>query len=100
MGIEIEGLDELEDQIRKLADLEGGVPMVELFDEEFMLMYTDFTSFDEMLEQSKWQVESQEDFEAIPDDEFDIYVSEYSEFPDWETMMETGSSRYFEKKLS
>jgi hypothetical protein len=99
MDIEIEGLDALQEQLEQLADLEGGVPMTEIFTPEFMMMYTEFDSFDEMLESSPWSVESQEDFEEIPEDDFDEYVDENTEFPSWEVMYQTGAERYFERKL-
>ena len=100
MGVEIEGLDELQNQLEQLANFGDGIPMTELFDEEFMLMYTEFASFDKLLEEGKWDVESQEDFEAIPQDEFDEYIDTNTEFPDWETMMQTGATRHIEEKLS
>jgi len=99
MGVEIEGLDELEKQLEQLADLEGGVPMEELFTSEFMLMYTEFGSFEEFIEASKWTVENQEDFEAIPGDDFDEYVEKHTEFSSWEAMLQTGSEKYLERKL-
>lgn len=99
MDIEIEGLDKLKKQLEEMADLGGGVPMVEIFNPEFMMMYTDFDSFEAFLEASPWSVESQEDFEAIPEDEFDEYVNEHTEFPSWDVMFETGGSRYFERKF-
>jgi hypothetical protein len=99
MDVEINGLDSLKEQIEEIADLEGGVPMVEIFTPEFMKMYTDFESFDELLEASSWTVESQADFEAIPEDEFDTYIDENTEFPSWQVMYETGTNQYLERKL-
>lgn len=99
MDIEIEGLDDLQDQLEQLAELEGGVPMGEIFTPEFMVMYTEFDSFDEFIEESPWSVESREDFEAIPEDEFDEYIREHTDFPSWEVMYQTGGERYFERKL-
>lgn len=99
MDLEIEGLDDLQEQLEEMADLGGEVPMVEIFTPEFMMMYTDFGSFEAFLEASPWTVESQEDFEAIPEDDFDKYVDEHTEFPSWEVMFETGGDRYFERKF-
>lgn len=99
MDIEIEGLDALQEQLEQLADLEGGVPLNEIFTPEFMMMYTNFDSFDEMLESSQWTVENQKDFEAIPESDFDEYVNEHTEFPSWEVMYQTGAEKYFERKL-
>ncbi|TQQ81870.1 hypothetical protein [Halonotius roseus] len=99
MGFEIEGLDNLKDHLEDIADLEGGVPMEEMFPPEFMKMYTQFESFDQFLEESTWTVESQEDFEAIPESEFDDYVDQTTEFPQWQTMLETGGKKYLQRKL-
>lgn len=92
-------LNDLADQFDDMADeaeelegeLEGEneVPFNELFTEKFMRQNTDVDSFDEFLEQSQWEVESQEDFRAIPDDEFDEYVDEHSDFDSWEEMLGT-----------
>jgi len=105
MGIEINGFDELQDELNRLAqnaeELDGTneVPFDELFPPAFMRQYTDAENIDEFIEQSQWPVESQEDFRAIPEDEFDQYVSEHTLFSSWEAMMDKAGEEYVSRQL-
>jgi hypothetical protein len=91
----VDRLDTLADQFETMADNaerlqgENEVAFAELFTEQFMRQHTDVSSFEQYLENSQWEVESQEEFEAIPKDEFDEYVTNHSEFDSWEAMLET-----------
>lgn len=105
MDIEIEGFDELQDELERLAErvlgLEGTneVPFEELFPPTFMRTYTDFDSIEEFFEASAWTVESQSDFEAIPEDEFDDYVAEHTQFPSWNEMSGQAATKWAARQL-
>lgn len=105
MGIRIEGFDELERTLKdlstKVEELAGehSVPFSELFDEAFMLKYTSCRSIQELMDNSGFKVESQEDFAQIPDDEWDAYIQRVTEFADWKSMMETAAKEYVRKRL-
>ena len=98
-------LDDLAEQFGEMADnaeeLEGEntVSFEDLFAEEFMRKYTDVTSFESFIEQSQWQVESEEDFEAIPEDEFDEYVKANSDFESWEDMFGTAAKEWIAREI-
>jgi len=98
-------LDDLADQFGEMADnaeeLEGEneVAFEELFTEQLMRQHTDVASFDEFLEQSQWEVESEEDFEAIPEDEFDEYVNENTDFESWEDMYGTAGTEWMAREI-
>lgn len=100
MGIEMSGFDELQDELDRLArdveEFEGTqeVPFDELFPPAFMRQYTDAENIDSFIDQSQWDVESQEDFKAIPENEFDQYVAEQTLFGSWEAMMNKGAEQY------
>jgi hypothetical protein len=98
---EITGLDELKKLQKRLEELDGShqIPLNELFDSEFMIEYTDFTSIDAMLEASGFKVETDEDFAAIPDDEWDQFVARTARFASWEEMQQEASNRWVQKKL-
>jgi hypothetical protein len=106
MGVEINGIDDLENTLEEMIEdvLDLGqtseVPFDELFPPQFMSLYTEFNSFDELLEESPWEVNTEADFEAIPDDAFDEYIEANTDFPEWELMVETGFDRYVERKFS
>ncbi|WP_137290881.1 hypothetical protein [Natronorubrum halophilum] len=105
MSFEIDGLDELQDQLEGMAetaeelDGENEIPFDELFTDGFMQQYTDFESFDELLEKSQWNVESEDDFLSIPDDEFDMYIADQTSFNSWEQMYGEAAENYIAKQL-
>lgn len=104
MSIEISGFDELDDTINELIErvesLGGELPMADLFPDDFMHTYTEFNDFDEFLGKSQWKIESQEDFEEIPENQFDRYVDEHTGFNDWETMLEAAGREYILRQLN
>lgn len=94
MGIRTEGFDEfsrkLEDLARRAEDLEGEreVPLSELFPPSFVSVHTDFPDMETMLAKSPWDVETVADFERIPGDEWERYITERTRFASWEEMQE------------
>jgi hypothetical protein len=80
--------------------LDGDVHFSELFTAQFMRTHTDeFGSFEEFLEESPWTVESEVDFEAIPEREFDEYVAGNTVFKDWESMMSAAAREWAVRQL-
>ncbi|GEM_PF-1160148 len=77
MSTNINGFDELIDSLKSLEknvhNLEGThtISFDKLFTKIFMEKHTDCSSFDEFLKAGNFVVDSQEDFEAIPDDVWD-----------------------------
>lgn len=105
MSFEMDGFDELQDRLEEMKesaeelDGENKIPFDELFDESFMRSHTEFESFDELIDESPWEVESEDDFIAIPEDEFDEYVAEHSEFDDWEEMKGVAAQKWMSSRL-
>lgn len=105
MGVSIEGLDELQEELEALAEdalgLSGTneVPMEDLLTDSFMRKNTDFGSFEAFIEASPWTVENQADFEAIPESEFDDYVDEQTVFNSWEAMLSRGGEEWAARQL-
>ena len=101
----VEGFDELQNELDRLEqnakELDGTneVPLTELFNPSFMRRYTDFDSFDDMLEQSKWTVESEEDLDAIPDRQFDMYVRERTQFSDSDEMTNVAAEEWIASEM-
>lgn len=67
---------------QKASELEKGqeLQLNELFTDSFMKKNTKFSSLDEMLDKSPFTIETQQDFESIPDDLWDDFVRENSKF--------------------
>lgn len=105
-SIKIDGLNQLETQLKKMEkgakELNGTkhVSFSELFPPSFMRKYTHFSSMNALLEAGGFNIESQEDFEAIPDDVFDKHIAATTHFENWENMLSEATTQYALKKLS
>lgn len=101
----IEGLDELQSKLddlsKKAEKLDGqhNVPVSELLTDSFVAQHTSFSSVDEMFKASGFKVETQEDFAAIPDIEWDNYIRSVSNFDGWQSMLDAGVQEWAKRKL-
>lgn len=105
MSLKFDGFDELEKELKtlqkKASELEGthDVPLDELFTSDFLKKHSSFSSFDELLSAGNFEVNSQEDFDAIPDDVFDRHIASVTDFDSWESMLGEAASEYTYKQL-
>lgn len=105
MGVKIKGLNQLQKQLKQMEraakSLENthSVSFDELFSNSFMRKYTQFSNFDEFLKAGNFIVNSQEDFEAIPDNEMDLHVGRATKFSSWQDMLGKAGEEYALKKL-
>jgi hypothetical protein len=60
---------------------------------------TKFDSLESMFEASGFVVESQEDFEKIPDDEWDSFIKGHTRFASWEDMLGAAVQEWAARKL-
>ena len=101
----IEGLDELQNNLKALAgkarDLDGqhNVPVSELLTSSFLSKHTRFLSTNDLFEASGFKVESTEDFEAIPSDKWDDFIRSVSSFENWQAMLAAAGEEWVSKKL-
>lgn len=93
----INDLDNLADKVESLNG--ATVDFDILFNADFMTQHTKASTFDEFLAQGRFQVETEADFEAIPDEEFDNYVSSATNFKSWDEMLEAATDEYLEQQL-
>ena len=107
MTFKIDGLDELEETLGKLAenakdlDREHEVPMSEMFTGAFMKTHTSFEDFDSFVMASgliKGDL-TPEAFAAIPDAPWDAWVQKETSFENWEDMMAQATSDWAERRL-
>ena len=105
MSFKISGLDDLQKELKKMEkaakelDGENQVAFNDLFTRSFMSKYTNFSTFDEFLNAGNFIVNSQEDFEAIPDDDMDCHVQGTTKFSSWEEMLGSATEKYVAKQL-
>jgi hypothetical protein len=105
ISFKITGLDEFKKKLNNLnSDIdklsgEHAISFNELFSVSFMRKHTQFSSIDEMVNKSPFRVESEEDFERIPDAEWDTYVKAKTSFDSWQEMQSKAAQEYFGKKV-
>jgi hypothetical protein len=105
MTFKITGLKEfqqkLEDLERKAEVLHGEheVPFSELFNSYFMQKYTNFSTLEELIEAGGFKVDSEEDFKAIPDQEWGVHIAKTTKFANWQEMMEKAGAEWAKKQL-
>lgn len=95
----VKGLDAVRKQLKKLEEIKQ-VSLGELFNPVFMSSNTDFQSIGEMFERSGFKSDSMEDIAAIPDDEWDAFVSAHTRFDSWSDMRELALGQFLKKSLS
>lgn len=99
------GFDDLTDKLDEMQEsannLDGQrVSFDELFPRPFMQRHTDADDIEEFLEHSQWNIDSNKDFEAIPEIELDRYVDQHSEFRTWEQMQTKAMNEWTSRQLN
>jgi hypothetical protein len=102
--IEFEGFNELSKKLDDLGEsieaIQGTqVPLGELLNPGFLAKHTRFLSEDEMFEASGFRVETPEDFEKIPDEEWDTFIQQNTPFATWSDMLSAAGAEWAQKKL-
>ncbi len=92
------GFDKLKNNMEELKG-EREVKMNDLFTSDFMLKCSSYSSLDEMISASNFTVESEEDFKAIPDDEWDEFISNNTSYESWEQMQKEAAVNYTKRLL-
>lgn len=101
----IEGLDELQQNLKELADraseMHGKqeVPLSELLTPGFLAKHSRFLSTDEMFEASGFKIESTEDFTKIPDDEWNRFIQQNTSFATWDDMLSAAGTEWAQQRL-
>ena len=105
MSLKIQGLKELEKKLgdlsRKAESIDGTnqVPVPELLTPTFLESCSNYRNADEFFEASGFEVNSEEDFAAIPDDQWDNFISRHTSFPDWQSMLGAAAKEWAKQKL-
>lgn len=104
MAIKITGLDEFRRKLERLSrnveNVSGTVAFDDLFPPEFMRRYTDFATIQAMADASGFTIESREDFEAIPDADWDAFVRSRTRFQTWQDMQAKAGEEYVGRRLN
>jgi hypothetical protein len=101
----INGLEELQRKLDGLAQKAGAldgqhnVPVSELLTDSFVSQHTSYSSADEMFKASGFKIETQEDFAAIPDADWDNYIRSISSFAGWQSMLVAAGQEWAKRQL-
>lgn len=99
------GLKKFQKDLEKMAkkaqelDSENQVPFNQLFNEKFMRKYTSFNDFDSFIKAGFDNIETEEDFEKIPDEEMDAHVKATTSFDTWEEMLKEATGEWIANQL-
>lgn len=98
MVLDTSGFDELE---KKLEEIGGSnkVSFGELFPDSFINKHTDFKTLEELFEESGYEVETEEDFNQIPEEDWDEFIANNTVFSNWEVMMKKAFQGWVKKQL-
>lgn len=80
-------------------DVNGEVAFSVLFNDGFMQRYTDYNNLDDFLNENGLNFETQEEFDAFPDEEMDKIVQAKTRFQSWVQMQEKAGADYVKAKL-
>ena len=78
--------------------LETSVPT--LLIDSFVARHTKFSSAQEMIDESGFEVQSVEDFQAVPGEQWDVFIRNSSEFDSWYEMLQAIVAEYSKRELN
>lgn len=89
MSIKITGYYKLPHQTTpELVDFD------EVFNTSFMRRYTKFRTFEKFLQGGRFGIESQRNFEALPEEQMDAWVRKSTKFSSWQEMLDIATDKY------
>lgn len=105
MSFEMQGLKELQKKLKELEQGAGAVDgkhqvsLTELFHPEFISSCSKFSTVEELFDASGFKIESQEDFQAIPDAEWDAFIKSHTVYENWLEMQKIAAAQWTKRKL-
>ncbi len=93
--------NELKKLTKKMKALDGQheVKFTDMYNPAFVSGCSKFESIEELFDASGFKVESKEDFEAIPDEEWEVFISQNTSFDSWLEMQKSAGAAYVKKQL-
>jgi hypothetical protein len=77
-------------------DHENTITLSDIFTSEFMKLYTQFESIEELLSSGGFVINSEEDYDAIPDKDIDAHVAKTTNFRSWKEMLSEAANDYLQ----
>ncbi len=92
------GLKKLSKNLEDLGNKKS-ITLDELMNDNFVSSHSKYKNFDELLSNSPFTVETVEDFKAIPDDEWDNYISQNTDYGSWSEMQVKAFEYYAKEQI-
>ena len=93
-----DGLKRLQKNAKKLHG-DNEISFEEMFNQTFMRKYTSFESFEKLLEAGNFTVESEYDFDSIPEDKLNDLIKSTTRFTSWNDMLSKAGEEWALKNL-
>jgi len=99
------GFDELQKKLKGMAggerELEGeqNISIPDLLTEDFVSEHTKFRDAQQLFDESVFEINSAEDFKAIPDVDWDKYIAQISDFESWSEMLKAATAEYVKREM-
>jgi hypothetical protein len=91
-------LDDLGSRVREL-DGQHEVPLSELMPAEFISSSSSYASLQELFAASPFEINSLDDFKAIPDAGWDAFIGRNTTYATWREMQEAAARMWARRKL-
>lgn len=93
--------NQLDDVAKRFQDLdaEASAALPDIVTDDFVSRHTSFATLDEMFTASGFQVETQEDFAALPVNEWNEFIRSVSGFDGWQSMLGAAGQEWARRKL-
>ncbi|OPB16921.1 MULTISPECIES: hypothetical protein [Pseudomonas] len=93
------GLDQL---LKNAKELEGThqVKLVDMFNPEFVSKHSKFADLDALFAASGFKIDTADDLAAVPDDEWDKFISENTDFSSWAEMQSSAGTEHVRARLN
>lgn len=92
------GFKKLVENAKNLEEKQS-VRLEDLMSPEFLAGCSDFQDIEHMFTESGYTVNSKEDFEAIPDEEWEVFIKNNTSFESWEDMQKAAGAEYVRKQM-
>lgn len=98
MKSDFKGFDQLKKNISELSNTDS-VQLYDLMNPNFISNCSQYSNFDELIEASGFKVKSKEDFEAIPDQEWEQFIQNNTSYKSWIEMQRAARVSYTKSKV-
>jgi hypothetical protein len=97
----IKSKENLEKLQKNFSELSGTTELmlVDIMDSQFIAGCSQYSSLEELFDSSGFKIDSKEDFEAIPDDEWEAFITSNTSYDSWLEMQKAAVTAYTQKKL-